>query len=228
MSSITSATGGGGGSVGASSGFGDLSSAEFLNIMFTELQNQDPFEPNDSSAMLEQLNSIRSIESDMALTSQLEAIVFQNQLAGASNMIGRYVQGLADGGNRVDGRVISVIRQGDAIGLELDTGWIIEVDQVELIVDESLFDDGTGGSGGGWGGSGLTDVNGDGVVDGTDLSLLLGQWSDYEDGGSSSDSNSDDQSNDSDDSSDSGNSGDSGESGESGESGDSGDTDSGG
>ncbi|HAW96523.1 MAG: hypothetical protein CMJ33_01550 [Phycisphaerae bacterium] len=191
MSSISSAAGVGGGSVGASNGFSSLSSDEFLNIMFTELQNQDPFEPNDSSAMLEQLNSIRSIESDMALTSQLEAIVFQNQLAGASNMIGRYVQGLSDGGNRVDGRVISVIRQGDAIGLELDTGWIIEVDQVELIVDESLFDDGTGGDNP-FNGSGITDVNGDGVVDGTDLSLLLGQWSDWEESGSGSDDGSSD------------------------------------
>ena len=149
MSSITSAAGVGGGSVGASSGFGALDSEEFLNIMFTELQNQDPFEPNDSSALLEQLNSIRSIESDMALTSQLESIVFQNQLAGASNLIGRYIQGMAPGGNRVDGQVISVIRQGDSIGVELDTGWVIDVDQVELIVDQTLFDDGTGGTNGG-------------------------------------------------------------------------------
>lgn len=194
MSSITSAAGVGGGSVGASSGFGALDSEEFLNIMFTELQNQDPFEPNDSSALLEQLNSIRSIESDMALTSQLESIVFQNQLAGASNLIGRYIQGMAPGGNRVDGQVISVIRQGDTIGVELDTGWVIDVDQVELIVDETLFDDGTGGANGGnpFDGSGLTDVNGDGVVDGTDLSLLLGQWSEYEQGETGSDGESDD------------------------------------
>ena len=194
MSSITSAAGVGGGSVGASSGFGALDSEEFLNIMFTELQNQDPFEPNDSSALLEQLNSIRSIESDMALTSQLESIVFQNQLAGASNLIGRYIQGMAPGGNRVDGQVISVIRQGDAIGVELDTGWVIDVDQVELIVDETLFDDGTDGTNGGnpFDGSGLTDVNGDGVVDGTDLSILLGQWSEYEQGETGSDGESDD------------------------------------
>ena len=62
--------------------------------------------------------------------------------------------------------VISVIRQGDSDrGLELDTGWVIDVDQVELIVDETIFDDGTGGTnnGNGYEGSGLTDVNGDGV-----------------------------------------------------------------
>ena len=191
MSSITSAAGVGGGSVGASSGFGGMDSEEFVKIIFTELQNQDPFSPNDSSALLEQLNSIRSIESDMALTTQLESIVFQNQLAGAGNLIGRYVQGMAPGGNRVDGQVISVIRQGDMIGVELDTGWVIDVDQVELIVDESLFDDGTGGENP-FNGSGLTDVNGDGVVDGTDLSLLLGQWSDWEDSNSGSDDGSTD------------------------------------
>ena len=194
MSSITSAAGVGGGSVEASSGFGALDSEEFLKIMFTELQNQDPFDPNDSSALLEQLNSIRSIESDIALTSQLESIVFQNQLAGASNLIGRYIQGMAPGGNRVDGQVISVIRQGDSIGIELDTGWVIDVDQVELIVDETIFDDGTGGAnnGNGYEGSGLTDVNGDGTIDGSDLSILLGQWSEFEQGQADSEGDTDD------------------------------------
>ena len=65
-----------------------------MKIIFTELQQQDPFKPNDSSALLDQLNSIRQIESDMQLTEQLESIVFQNQLASASNMIGKVVQGL--------------------------------------------------------------------------------------------------------------------------------------
>ena len=194
MSSITSAAGVGGGSVEASSGFGALDSEEFLKIMFTELQNQDPFDPNDSSALLEQLNSIRSIESDIALTSQLESIVFQNQLAGASNLIGRYIQGMAPGGNRVDGQVISVIRQGDNIGVELDTGWVIDVDQVELIVDEAVFNDGAGGTnnGNGYEGSGLTDVNGDGTIDGSDLSILLGQWSEFEQGQADSEGDTDD------------------------------------
>ena len=173
------------GGAAGSNRFNELSSEDFMQIIFTELQQQDPFEPNDSSALLEQLNSIRAIESDIELTKNLEDIVFQNQLAGAGNLIGRYVQGMAPGGNRVDGQVISVIRQGDMIGVELDTGWIIDVDQVELIVDESLFDDGTGGDNP-FNGSGLTDVNGDGIVDGTDLSLLLGQWSDWEENGSNS------------------------------------------
>jgi len=177
-SSASALTGGSGSSSAGGVGYGDMSSEDFMNIMFTELQNQDPFQPNDSAALLEQLNSIRSIESDMQLTQQLQSIVFQNQLAGASNMIGRYVQGMADGGGRVDGKVISVVRQGDLVGVELDNGWIIEMDNIELIIDESILDGGTGGnpgSGNNWE-TGVPDMNGDGAVDGRDLSLLLGQW----------------------------------------------------
>ena len=97
MSSINAAAGIQSG-VEGSSGFSSMKSEDFVKIIFTELQNQDPFQPNDSAALLEQLNSIRSIESDMQMTRQLESIVFQNQLAGAGNLIGRYVQGMADGG----------------------------------------------------------------------------------------------------------------------------------
>ena len=175
MSSISSAgiQGLSGASGGAGVGYGDMSSEDFMNIMFTELQNQDPFKPNDSAAMLEQLNSIRSIESDMQLTQQLQSIVTQNQLAGAGNLIGRFVEGIADGGVRVAGQVISVVRQGDLVGLELDNGWIMDMNNVEMIVDESIFGDPA--SGGGWD-TGVPDMNGDGTVDGSDLSLLLGQW----------------------------------------------------
>ena len=178
MSSIPAAAGIQASGAAGASGFSAMKSEDFVKIMFTELQNQDPFQPNDSAALLEQLNSIRSIESDMQLTQQLESIVFQNQLAGAGNMIGRYVQGMADGGSRVDGRVISVVRQGDLVGVELDSGWIIELDNIELIVDESLFEEpgtDTGDGGSPWD-TGIPDMNGDGTVDGSDLSLLLGQW----------------------------------------------------
>ena len=188
MSSIQAAAGVQSGGVGGASSFSSMNSEEFVKIIFTELQNQDPFQPNDSSALLEQLNSIRSIESDMALTDQLKAIVFQNQLSGAGNLIGRYVQGLSTEGTRVDGKVISVIRQGDAIGVELDTGWIIEVDQVELIVDEAMFEPPSSGDDIP---TGVPDMNGDGVVDGTDLTLLLSQWD--EDGSGASESDADDE-----------------------------------
>ncbi|MHC4127429.1 MAG: flagellar hook capping FlgD N-terminal domain-containing protein, partial [Planctomycetota bacterium] len=93
-------------------GFSSMKSEDFIRVIFAELANQDPFQPSDSAALLEQLSSIRSIESDLELTDQLNALVLENQLASASNLIGKMVGGLTTTNDRVAGTVVSVIRQG--------------------------------------------------------------------------------------------------------------------
>lgn len=120
--------------------FSELSSEDFIKIIFTELANQDPFDPNDSAALLQQLNSIRSIESDMKLMKQLDALVHENQLAAAGTLIGKFIGGLTESNNRVAGFVVSVIRQGDTVNLELDNGWIVPISGIETIIDPDQFD----------------------------------------------------------------------------------------
>jgi flagellar basal-body rod modification protein FlgD len=119
--------------------FSEMSTEDFVRIIFTELSNQDPFKPNDSAALLQQLNSIRSIESDMKLGEQLEKLVTENQLAAASGMIGKFVGGLTEDNTRVAGFVVSAIRQGDDIALELDNGWFVPINNVETVIDPSLL-----------------------------------------------------------------------------------------
>jgi flagellar basal-body rod modification protein FlgD len=118
-----------------SSRFNELKSEDFIKIIFTELSNQDPFAPNDSAALLEQLDSIRSIESDIELGRRLDSLVFENQLAAASAMIGKFVGGLTAENDRVAGYVVSVLRQGDSVQVELDNGWLIPVGNIEAIID---------------------------------------------------------------------------------------------
>ncbi len=120
--------------------FSEMSSEDFIRIMFTELSNQDPFSPNDSAALLNQLNSIRSIESDIRLTEHLKSLVFENQLASASGMIGKFIGGMTEDNFRVAGYVVSVIRQGDHVHLELDGGWLVPIDGVETVIDPSLLE----------------------------------------------------------------------------------------
>ncbi|TDJ54880.1 MAG: hypothetical protein E2O40_06725 [Planctomycetota bacterium] len=114
-------------------GFSSLSSADFIRIMFTELANQDPFAPSDSSALLDQMNSIRSIESNIQLIDRLDTLVFENKLSSAATLIGKNVQGLTDDGFRVDGIVSTVLRQGDEVSLELESGWQLSIDNIERI-----------------------------------------------------------------------------------------------
>ncbi len=127
--------------------FNDMSSEEFMKIIFTELQQQDPFKPNDSSALLEQLNSIRSIESDLQMGEKLESIVFQNQLSSAGGLIGKRVGGLSTENTRVAGTVKSVSRVGDQIGLLLHNNWVIPMDNVEYIDQQPSTGPGSGGTG---------------------------------------------------------------------------------
>ncbi|MEM9373780.1 MAG: flagellar hook capping FlgD N-terminal domain-containing protein [Planctomycetota bacterium] len=99
--------------------FSELTTSDFLEIMFTELQNQDPFEPSDTQAMIDQLSSLRAIEADTQFADQLEELVDQNELAAASGLIGSLVSGVSLDNRRVADLVISVTQtdQGPVLNL---------------------------------------------------------------------------------------------------------------
>lgn len=113
--------------------FNTLSSAEFLEIMFTELQNQDPLEPQDSQAMLNQLSSLRSIESDSKMVQSLEGLVQQNEFAAASQLIGSLVSGITLDNRRTADMVISVSQTEFGPVLNLFDGSRMFFDQVDEI-----------------------------------------------------------------------------------------------
>jgi flagellar basal-body rod modification protein FlgD len=119
--------------------FSEMDTEDFIRVIFTELTNQDPLQPNDTSALLDQLNSIRSIESDLQLTRQLEALVSENQLASASNMIGKFVTGRTEQFADAAGFVLSALKQGDEIRLELSSGQLVPLENVEAVIAPELI-----------------------------------------------------------------------------------------
>lgn len=123
-----------GANAGASSSkFADLSTDEFVKILLTELQNQDPLNPQDTQALLEQISSIRNIESQVGLSSRLESLVTQNQVATAGNLIGKLVQGIDSLNTNTTGLVTSVRVTDEGVFLELDNGRSMRMDQVTTI-----------------------------------------------------------------------------------------------
>lgn len=78
---------------------------DFIQLMITELQNQDPLNPMDNSQILEQLSQIQSIESTKKLTTTLDAVLVGQSLSNASSLIGKQIKGLSDGGQEVAGKV---------------------------------------------------------------------------------------------------------------------------
>lgn len=116
-------------------GLGALGSGEFLQIILSELSRQDPLAPSDTSALLDQIATVRSIQSDTDLTDRLGELVKQNELSAASGLIGGVVGGISTNNERAVGIVLSVSRTKDGAVLNLDTGQRVNFRQVDEVVD---------------------------------------------------------------------------------------------
>ncbi|MAE66719.1 MAG: flagellar basal body rod modification protein [Phycisphaeraceae bacterium] len=121
--------------------FAQMESADFIRVLVSQLSNQDPFEPQDSGAMLEQLSSLRNIESQLSLQEKLEQMLVQNQISVAGALIGRRVTGLDGAGAQVEGLVSSVRVQNGKAVLGLADGRTIDMSRVLTIA----ADDGSEG-----------------------------------------------------------------------------------
>ena len=113
--------------------FSSLSSEQFVKIIFSELSNQDPLQPSDSNALLQQLANLRNIQSGMDLSDKLSSLVTQNQLASASGLIGKSVSGVDPTGLRQSGVVQSVLRTSDGAVLQLPNGVVLNMNNVDQI-----------------------------------------------------------------------------------------------
>jgi flagellar basal-body rod modification protein FlgD len=118
----------------SSNAFSSLTSEEFVKIMFTELSRQDPLQPNDSKAMLEQLSSLRNIQSDIDLSNKLNSLVTQNEMASASALIGKRVSGISENNRREEGEVTSVIRTSEGPVLRLGENVYIRMSNMDQVL----------------------------------------------------------------------------------------------
>ena len=120
-------------------GFGSLDSDEFMKIIFTELQSQDPLQPNDTNALLEQLSTIRSIESDLDLSQKLQTFVSQNEVVSAAGLVGKFVAAKGPFGSDEVGFVDSVLITAQGPKLNLSSGAQVDFDRITEIIDPQLI-----------------------------------------------------------------------------------------
>ena len=81
---------------------------DFLKMLITQLQNQDPVNPTSSDQILQQISQIDNIEATTTLTSSLNSVATDQSFQTASGLIGKQVQGVDGSGNPVSGAVDSV------------------------------------------------------------------------------------------------------------------------
>ncbi|MDX2118112.1 MAG: flagellar hook capping FlgD N-terminal domain-containing protein [Planctomycetota bacterium] len=102
-------------------GYSSLTSEDFTKIIFAELGRQDPLSPQDTSKLLDQIATIRNIQSNTDLTTDLKSIVKETQFASAASTIGSMISGLTSDYERVEGTVISVGRGSDGVAVNVST-----------------------------------------------------------------------------------------------------------
>src|SRR5207237_9404343 len=86
----------------------DLDINQFLQLMVSELTNQDPLNPMDNTQLVQQLGELRSIAASDQLTTTLQSIQTQQSLTTASALIGKTVTALTTDGSNITGTVSSV------------------------------------------------------------------------------------------------------------------------
>src|SRR5947208_3366892 len=99
-----------------------LNANDFINLMVTQLQHQDPTQPTNNDQLLSQMSQIAQLQSSTTMQSSLSAMVLQNQIGSAGNLIGKAVQGMDDQNNTVKGTVTSVRVEDSVVYLQLEGG----------------------------------------------------------------------------------------------------------
>ncbi|MGA2059208.1 MAG: flagellar hook capping FlgD N-terminal domain-containing protein [Thermoguttaceae bacterium] len=111
----------------------NVTMSDFLNLLVTELQNQDPMNPMDDTQILQEVSQIKEIESNQRLSDTLTSMQTQQDLVAASTMLQKTVTGLADSGSTVTGQVdkVTVDSSGVKVCVGSDTISLANISEVD-------------------------------------------------------------------------------------------------
>lgn len=104
-------------------GTSSLGKDDFLKILMTQLQNQDPLNPMKDQDFIAQMATFSSLEQMTNLNSSLNSFIKfaeQNQFMQASSMIGKTVTYLDDQSNESTAVVKAVSFKDGSISFQLD------------------------------------------------------------------------------------------------------------
>lgn len=93
---------------------------QFLNLLVSQLKNQNPLEPMKNDEFLAQTAQFQALSEMQKLNKSMTSFMSQSQLSNASALIGKQVTALNSDGDTVTGTVTSVQLNGSDTLLEID------------------------------------------------------------------------------------------------------------
>jgi flagellar basal-body rod modification protein FlgD len=97
---------------GSANSLDNIDISQFLKMMLTELQNQDPLNPMQNSQIMQELGQMQQITASNKLTSTLDGMALGQSLTSATSLIGKNIDGIDDSGNPAAGVVSKVSVSG--------------------------------------------------------------------------------------------------------------------
>jgi flagellar basal-body rod modification protein FlgD len=83
----------------------------YLNLLITQLKNQNPLDPMDSSQMTTQLAQISQVQQMETLNTSFKGVLQMTEMAYASSLIGKQVTFVPDGQTTTMAGVVSGVQQ---------------------------------------------------------------------------------------------------------------------
>ncbi len=112
-----------------------LNTDAFLQLLVTQLQNQDPLEPLSNENFLAQLAQFQSLQEQIETAANTRSLLLAQNLGAASALIGKTVTAVS-GGYEMTGEVDKVVVLNGEVNLVVDgvaiaLDEVIEVEQAE-------------------------------------------------------------------------------------------------
>lgn len=121
----------------------ELGKNEFLKILMTQLQNQDPLDPMDDREFISQMATFSQLEQMMAMTQSIELLVDNQMISPVikySHMIGQEVT--YEKYNEDTGRVEG-IETSTVVSVSQKDGWaILKLANGEKVVADAILETG--------------------------------------------------------------------------------------
>jgi flagellar basal-body rod modification protein FlgD len=93
---------------------------DFLKILLTQLNYQDPLKPMDNQAFMAQMAQFTTLEQTQQMSGKLDLLIANQAALQSVGLIGRQVDVTTDSGN-VTGTVASLSLQGDLPKISVTT-----------------------------------------------------------------------------------------------------------
>jgi len=96
-------------------GFAALTANDFMTMLITELQNQDPTQPISNTELLQQLSQMQALQSNVELNTTLKQFASNQQMTSGAAFLGKIVTGNDSSQNPVTGIADSVFMQNGTL-----------------------------------------------------------------------------------------------------------------